>query len=79
MWLLFRHNRDDVLVSYDMAQPHTLWNMSCASAPYHRVFESFLQSPMDLITHILNGRLVPDDQGFTEVRFLAFAAGLSDE
>lgn len=61
-----------------MAQAHPLGYMSGRSSPYHRVLERFFQSPMDLITHVLDGRLIPDDQGFAEVWFFPFAAELSD-
>lgn len=62
-----------------MAQPHSLWYMSRTSTPHHGVLECFLESTVDLIAHLFNRRLVPDDQGFTKVWLFPFSAKLSVE
>lgn len=74
---LFRNNRHNILVSHRVTQPDPLWYMSCACSPYHCVLEVVLERPMNLITDVLDGRVIPDDQCFAEVGFFPLAARMS--
>jgi hypothetical protein len=41
--------------------------MSRARTPNKRILEAILDSPVNLIAHVLNSAVVPDDQGLAEV------------
>ena len=68
---LFRNNRHNILIRYNMTQPHPLGNVTRTSSPHHGILERLFQRPMHLVTHLFDGRFVPYDQSFTEVGFFS--------
>lgn len=54
-----------------MPQPHPLGDMSRTRSPHHRILERLLQRPVDVVAHILDGRVAAADQSLGEIGFLA--------
>ena len=71
---LFGHDRYNILVSYDMAQAHSLRYVSSTCTPHHCILESFLQRSMDLVAYLFDRGLVANDQRFTEIWVFSFSA-----
>lgn len=53
-YFLLRHDTHNILIRYNMPQPHSLRHMPRTCPPHQRIFECLLERPMHLITHILN-------------------------
>jgi hypothetical protein len=59
---LFGYNRDHVFVGNDMAQANSLRDMSGTRPPHHCVSEVLLQSAVNLVANVFNGRVATDDE-----------------
>lgn len=65
------NDADDVLIRDQMSKTHSLRHMLRARAPHQRKFERLLDSPVNLIAHILNRASSPHDQRLTKVRIIS--------
>lgn len=67
------YDTNHILIRHQMAQPNALRNMPRARTPHKRILERILQTPMNLITNILNRRFLAHNQRLREVRINALA------
>ena len=71
------HYADDILIRDHVPQPYSLRNMFSTCSPHQCILESLLQRPMDLITHVLDRRVVADDERLVKVGLDSLSTGIS--
>ena len=74
---LLSYDANNILISNNMAQAHSLRHMSRTRTPDQSIFESLLQRPMDLVADILDGGLVANDERLAEVGLFSFSERIS--
>lgn len=70
------YDTNHILIRHQVTQPNTLRNMPRARTPHKRILERIFQTPMNLITNVLNRRFLTHNQRLREVWINTLALGV---